>query len=332
MIDFFITQKGENLRILQLTDMQVIDSSQKRFPERLGEAETKKWEPENMQAMLFDGMDALIAQARPDLILITGDIIYGEFDDKGSSMRTFVEKMESYQIPWAPVWGNHDNECVLGVDWQCKQFEDAKHCLFKKGNTDGCSNYILGIQDEEGELLRLIYMADTNGCANASPLSLAQGVIPKVGFTPTQGAWMRSSYARICEKYQKSVPSFVCFHIEMIDFLKALQEKGYYNPDNFAPVDIPQGGDDFGAIHERMWAGEDPIEMLPTFQAIHTDGTFFGHSHVNDASVVAGGIRWTFGLKTGTYDYHEKEKLGGVLITLHEKASKFTIEHLNIGK
>ena len=330
-IDFFITQKGDKLRILQLSDMQVIDASQKRYSDRLNEEGTTMWDPKHMDKMLFEDMDALVEKAKPDLILITGDIIYGEFDDKGSSMLAFVEKMESYKIPWAPVWGNHDNECVLGVDWQCQQFENAKHCLFKKGTTDGCSNYILGIQDENGELLRLIYMADTNGCANASPLSLAQGVIPQVGFTLAQTKWMQESYEAISTQYQKNVPSFVCFHIEVIDYLRILQEKGYYNPDNFAPVDIANG-EDFGDIHERMWAGENPIEMLPTFHAIHTDGTFFGHSHVNDASVVAEGIRWSFGLKTGMYDYHEKEKLGGALIILEDKASKFTVERIRLKK
>ena len=329
MIDFFITQKGEELRILQLTDMQVIDALQKRYPERLSEAGMEKWHPQNMGKVLFECMDKVVAQANPDLIIITGDIIYGEFDDKGSSMLAFVEKMESYKIPWAPVWGNHDNESVLGVDWQCQQFEKAAHCLFKKGTTDGCSNYIIGIQDRAGELLRLIYMADSNGCANASPLSIQQGVIPQVGFTPKQAEWMRESYANIAAAYQKEVPSFLCFHIETIDYLHILMQKGYYNPDNFSPVEVSDG-EDVGAIHETMWAGENPIEMLPTMKAMHVDGTFFGHSHINDISVVSEGIRWSYGLKTGTYDYHEKDKLGGTLITLKDKAKTFTVGHVRV--
>ena len=330
MIDFLITQKGEEFRILQLTDMQLIDSSQKRFPERLNELETGKWKPENMGIILFDDMDKVVAETKPDLIVITGDIIYGEFDDKGSSLLTFIEKMEAYNIPWAPVWGNHDNECALGVDWQCEQFENAPHCLFKKGTTDGCSNYIIGIQDGHGTLLRLLYMMDTNGCVNASTLSISQGVIPKVGFTPAQAAWMRSSYESICTEHKKCPPSFVCYHIETIDYLNLLQRKRYYNPDNFSPVEIAAEGEDFGSIHERMWAGESPIEMLSTFQAAHVDGAFFGHSHINDASVVGEGIRWTFGLKAGTYDYYEKEKLGGTLIVLKDKASQFTVEHIRL--
>lgn len=331
-MDFIVTQKSDELRILQLTDMQVIDSTQKRFADRLGDEETEKWKPENVKQMLFDDMDKLVAQTNPHLILITGDIIYGEFDDKGSSLLAFVEKMESYQIPWAPVFGNHDNECVLGVDWQCQQFEKAAHCLFKKGDTDGCSNYIIGIVDERGELLRLVYMMDTNGCGNASELSVQQGVIRNTGFTAMQMQWMKQTYESISREYGKRAPSFVCFHIEAIDYLRLLEKKGYYNADNFSPVDIADGGEDFGSIHERMWAGQKPIETLPTFRSACVDGAFFGHSHVNDASVVDEGIRWTFGLKTGTYDYHEKQKLGGTLIVLTNRAKTFLVEHVRLSR
>ncbi len=332
MIDFSITQKNKEFRILQLTDMQIIDSTQKRFPERLNEDSTERWQPNCMKEMLFDGMDRLVAETNPDLIIVTGDITYGEFDDTGESLLAFIEKMESYNIPWAPVWGNHDNESVLGVDWQCQQFINAKNCLFKKGITVGCSNYIIGIENSDGELLRLIYMMDSNGCYNASKLSILQGVKTSVGFSSQQMDWMRVSYANICEKHRKSVPSFACFHIETIDYLRILERKGYYNFDNFCKYDIVPNGDDFGDIHENMCAGEEPISVLPAFKAANVDGVFFGHSHINNASVVGEGIRWTFGLKTGLYDYHEKEKLGGTLITLSDCCSQFSIEHIRSDK
>ena len=67
-----------------------------------------------------------ICEKKPDLILMTGDNIYGEFDDSGASLRKLIAYMDSFQIPWAPVWGNHDNESTKGVTWQCEQFEKAQ--------------------------------------------------------------------------------------------------------------------------------------------------------------------------------------------------------------
>ena len=332
MIDFFIVQKNKELRILQITDMQVIDSTQKRFPERIGEEETEKWQPQNMKEMLFADMDKLVGETNPDLIIVTGDITYGEFDDTGKSLLAFIDKMESYNIPWAPVWGNHDNESVLGVDWQCQQFINAKNCLFKKGITVGCSNYIIGIKNSEGELLRLMYMMDTNGCYNASQLSVLQGVKTTVGFTSQQMDWMHWTYENICEECGKAVPSFACFHIAIIDHLRVLEKKGYYNPNDFSKYNIASGGEDFGDIHELMWAGDEPISSLSTFKQVNVDGVFVGHAHINNASVLDDGIRWTFGLKTGKYDYHEKEKLGGTLITLSNECAQFSVEHIRIDK
>ena len=92
MIDFLVIQKGQEFRILQLTDMQIIDSTQKRFPERLMAEATEKWLPQNMKEMLFDSMDRVVAETNPDLIIVTGDITYGEFDDTGKSLLAFIEK------------------------------------------------------------------------------------------------------------------------------------------------------------------------------------------------------------------------------------------------
>ena len=38
------------------------------------------------------------------------------------------------------------------------------------------------------------------------------------------------------------------------------------------------------------------------------------------------GIRWTYGLKTGQYDYHTPGQLGGTLITLFGES--FTVHHI----
>ena len=77
----------------------------------------------------------------------------------------FIAFMDKYGIPWAPVFGNHDNECKLGVAWQCEQFAKSKYCLFKRGDITGNGNYNIGIFNK-GKLVRVVYMIDTNGCGN----------------------------------------------------------------------------------------------------------------------------------------------------------------------
>lgn len=87
------TDSYRELRVLQLTDTQIIDSAQKRYDSRLGTSATNDWKPENMQSILFDCIRETIAKAQPDLILLTGDNIFGEFDDNGTGLEALVAEM-----------------------------------------------------------------------------------------------------------------------------------------------------------------------------------------------------------------------------------------------
>ena len=71
--------------------------------------------------------------------------------------------MNQYDIPWAPVFGNHDNESMKGVDWQCEQLKRAKKCLFLQRELTGNGNYTVGIR-KGNELKRVFFMLDSNGC------------------------------------------------------------------------------------------------------------------------------------------------------------------------
>ena len=111
------------IKILQLTDMQVIDSSQRRTPDRIRADEIAAWDPKNFDAQCGNHIRSLIAQTKPDLIIMTGDIVYGSFDDNGTTLDWFCNLMDSFKIPWAPTFGNHDNESRKGVDWQCARLK-----------------------------------------------------------------------------------------------------------------------------------------------------------------------------------------------------------------
>ena len=310
-----IDREGE-IRILQLTDMQVIDAKQMRFPERLGGSSLVNWVPEKHYNNLYQYMDELVERAQPDLIMITGDIIYGEFDDSGRSMVEFVAHMDSYKIPWAPVYGNHDNESKMGVEWQNQQFINSEYCLFAKGNVFGNGNYTVDIV-QQGELLRRLCMVDSNGCHGAG---VSQGI------RPDQVEWL--------EEYGNAdgAPAFVCYHIPTKDFTNVSIAKGYQSaPDtreNIQNYDLGKSdgkGADFGRKREYL-SCDGQTELMPTFKKIGADGIFVGHCHCINTSIVYDGIRFTFGLKTGTYDNFKGDAMGGTKIVLDGK--NFSVEHI----
>ena len=123
-------RKGKNVKILQITDMQIIDAAQRRYPDRIRPDEIAAWGNDKFDVMCGNHVRSLVTQTRPDLISLTGDSVSGSFDDAGTTFKYICDLMESFKAPWAPVFGNHDNETKMGVTWQCEQFEKSEYCLF----------------------------------------------------------------------------------------------------------------------------------------------------------------------------------------------------------
>ena len=237
-MDFVISVKEKReVRVLQLTDTQIIDSSQCRFNGRISLEAMQRWEKDQMENCLFKYIREAIRQANPDLILITGDIIYGEFDDSGTSLNAFIEHMDSYAIPWAPIYGNHDNETKKGAFWQNEQLLASKYCLFKKGDTDGNGNYTIGIE-QGGNIIRVFYMLDSNGCSNpaisgdrtsytTNPNKDNLGKVKtSAGFADDQVGWMSNSMEAI-KKVSPDTKLSVACHIQPAYFVKAYEQYGY---------------------------------------------------------------------------------------------------------
>lgn len=323
MVQLGAERKGSEIRLLQITDMQFIDATQRRTPERLGEDEIIAWMPENFDKQGGDHIRSLVAQSMPDVIMITGDMIFGSFDDNGSVFRWFCSFMDSLQIPWAPVFGNHDNESEMGVKWQCDLLESSKYCLFKRGTVSGNGNYTFGIACGE-KLLRVLYMLDSNGCyASNDPL-----VIRKAGIYPDQVDFIKERAARI-KGSQGDVPGFMAFHIPTDDFWRAEVAKGYTDDENkkyVIGVDVPQKDDDFGMKYEKYNFIPTPESFMEDMKSCGIDGVFAGHNHANNTCIRHGGVRFVCGLKTAQYDYHAPGQLGGTMITVN--GDDFKVNHL----
>ena len=153
LVDFVVeAEEGREFRILQITDVQLGDDSKYRLSDG---TDTTPVTYEELYANSFYYIEETVKRTQPDLIIMTGDNVQGELDDDGLCLQQLVAFMESLEIPWAPIFGNHDNESAMGVSWQCRQFEEAEYCLFKRGNVTGNSNYTIGIE-QSGKLIKVL--------------------------------------------------------------------------------------------------------------------------------------------------------------------------------
>lgn len=296
------------VKLLQLTDMQIIDAAQRRTPDRLRPDEIAAWDPANFDLECGDHIRSIVAQTRPDLIFITGDIVYGSFDDKGSTLRWICQLLDSFQIPWAPVFGNHDNESAMGVDWQCRQFEESTYCLFHRGTVTGNGNYTIGIA-AGNQMLAALHMLDSNGC-----------LLPG-GIYPDQVQLVRDRVQQLEAASGQAVPSLVAFHIPTEEFVQAERAAGYSGcaEDFFnIGVDVPARGTDFGCKQESVRAPQlaEDNHFLDMAKTCHVQAVFTGHWHCVNTCITWENIQWVYGLKTGQYDYHLPGQIGGTLIRL----------------
>lgn len=326
LVDFVIrAEEGREFRILQLTDTQIIDPGQSRYPERINN--TTPITDETLYQEVFYYIEQAIEKTNPDLILMTGDIVYGEFDDSGASLCKVVAYMESFGIPWAPVFGNHDNESTKGVTWQCQQFENAEHCLFKRGELIGNGNYTIGIE-QGGKLIKVIYMMDSNGCGNGRTYSYlpsfgeynkGEKLMTAEGITEDQLDWLDTTCAHITGTLGYTPSKFIAFHIPIVEFSDAATNRGYQYSDRQKEFKIEDPtGTDFGCKYESIRGMEVP-NLWMLLKRHNFDGVFVGHNHTNNFSIVYDGIRVTCGLKTGTHDRDRTDMLGGTSITVAER-------------
>ena len=318
VLELPVERKNDEIRLLQLTDMQVIDSTQCRTPDRLRHDEIMAWERDTIKSNCYDHIRSVVSQANPDLIFITGDIVYGQFDDSGEILREFIDFMDSFEIPWTAVYGNHDNESKIGIEKQCEMYQNGKYCMFKRGTVSGNSNFTIGIS-VGGELKRVMYMLDTHGA------------LRKAGIYPDQIEYMKQKALALKEKYNTVSEGFMAFHIPVDYYKKAALHKGYATQDRKyfnIGVDVEGADGDFGFIYESGEYITTDASFEELLKLASIKGVFVGHDHNNCASIEYNGIRWTFGLKTGQYDYHIRGQLGGTLITVNRENDNFKVQHL----
>jgi len=325
LVDYVIEiDEDRDFVVLQLTDPQIIDSAQKRTENRLGAGLTEYWATDKIEDRCFKYIRHLVEQAHPDLILLTGDLVYGEFDDNGSSVEGFISFMDSFKVPWAPVIGNHEGETAKGIDWLCQQLEQSEHCLFKQRRLEGNGNYSVGLV-KDGKLVRTFFMMDSNGYSNMSEETIDnKHSISTAGFGNNQIAWYSDAIDVIKEKSPETKFSFA-WHIPSQIFVTALADK--YGHDEGAAeyinIDASDSLTDHGLINSKVGGVWDKnMTVWNDLKERGVDSIFVGHVHAISASVVYEGVRLQFGQKSSTYDATNYVGADGGVVYSYSEAGK----------
>ncbi len=311
---------GEKARILQLSDTQIIDVT--NSPDgRLPATSEGKWA--DLEANLFSYMDYVVEKSDPHFIVLAGDNVYGEFDTEFNMLTALIEKLDSYGVYWAFVFGNHDRE--VDVNQIMAKYANSEYCLYKSNVSFADSNYTVNIK-QDGEYIRTIYLLDTNFTYNSG---VNTWLVKQSGMTSEQLNWLDRTKTDIANAIGE-VPATVFMHVKTKHFYEAaVQQYGYEVGTTLEITENNAKNGDFGCIHgdnSKKWEIAKEDRFLSIIKSANVDSVNVGHNHENNASILYDGIRWTYGLKTGTFDDYKKAELGGTLLSLDGKT--LAIEHV----
>lgn len=283
--DYAVTltkEEGKEFVILNIADIHFSDTGYRVFYSISAEATLKN----------------LVADVNPDLILLSGDNVCG--DAVEYSIRRLTDLMESFGIPWAPIFGNHDDEANCDLSYLADIMMKGPHCLMKKGDIRmGVGNYVINIKEGDSIVETLVMMDSHHGSVNE-----------------LQQQW----YSWVCRGTDAvsggNAEVSLVEHIPIAEYQYAADE--YYSNRSWAAESAGTG-----EINEKICCPRDgegqPIQT-GFFDVIKASGNtgyvFCGHEHMNDFSVEYDGIRLTYFMKIGKNSGYQPGFDGGSVVTV----------------
>jgi DNA repair exonuclease SbcCD nuclease subunit len=95
----------------------------------------------------------VISEEKPDLVVFSGDQLNGQGTswDPKSVLAKFARAVTDKGIPWAAVFGNHDDEIGASREEQLALMRGLPYSLVERGPKDvhGVGNYILKVMSAD---------------------------------------------------------------------------------------------------------------------------------------------------------------------------------------
>ncbi|MBI9106393.1 MAG: metallophosphoesterase [Spirochaetales bacterium] len=145
----------DDFKILQLTDLHLGFGPLSVKPDR----------------KVLDSVRILVERSAPDLIVLTGDMIYPFLPKAGTlnnekQMKKLVAFLDSFEIPYSMVFGNHDVEfgSKAGRQELAAIIKSGAYSIFSEGEEAlfGVGNFIINLRDEGDGLISSLLLLDSN--------------------------------------------------------------------------------------------------------------------------------------------------------------------------
>ena len=280
----------------------------------------------------------VVEKSKPDLIIITGDLIFpipfNNLSINNMKMAKKVAKlMETFEIPWSLVYGNHDIEPVSFSSKEAlsKFYSSCDNCLFEKGDSklSGMGNHIINLLNIKKEIVMPLVMLDSHMYTkNKGFFAYFSGFD---NIHQDQIDWYKQEITKL-SKGKSLLPSLSFFHIPPSEFKKAWK----LHISELAS-DKEQVEYHFGEIGEVNGYFGVPKHQGTFFEEMVNFGSlkafFCGHDHLSNASITYKGIRMTYGMSIDYLAYPHIKKWtsqrGGTEIFIDNNGN-FKVHHIKL--
>ncbi len=268
-------------RILQLTDLHYTASAR-----RSG----------HVLPMVAD----LIDRERPDLIVLTGDLVYDR--PAAPLLRRIGTLLAGKGVPYAVTLGNHDAEQDLTRGEVYAAVRALPGCINARFNPPGepQGTFAVPIDTDDGRCAAVLYVMDSNDY-NADDGTYA-------GVDAGQVAWYERRSEELERRCGAKVGALVFMHIPLPEYAEAFD--GDPARVGFRLESECPGRDNHGMFEAMVRRGD-------------VRGVFAGHDHSNDYAAVLRGIVLAYGRYSGGYAEYQELVSGARVIELHRDRPGF---------
>lgn len=290
---------------------------------------------DNPQKETTDIIKYSIERTEPDLIILLGDNIAGDFDGvtpkrTKAAVKMVMEPICEKEIPFALVFGNHDHE---GLVYKCgfeekeakefiiEEFMKYPLCLAVKGEPDsGVGTYNLPIISSDGKKIAFnLWLMDSGTYDDKGGYGFVQ---------PDQTEWyIKTSNALKNQNGGNPVPSFLFQHIPVAETYRLMKKYPFY-----VPGSVTGGSKLFKGFYKGYKNRQGKFREAPCcsntpnnqFETWKKQGdilcAFFGHDHSNDYLGMVDGIDLCAVPAAGYYSYGWNH--GARSVTIYENSPR----------
>lgn len=252
----------------------------------------------------LERINEVLDAEKPDLVLFTGDVIFGEPAEEG--MRTILNLAASRKIPFGVTFGNHDNEQGLT---RAQLFDIIRTIPYNLTDSVagvvGATNFILPLKSSDGKKdAAILYCLDSHSYSQINGI----GGYDYIKFD--QINWYRENSARYTKQNGGDpLPSLAFFHIALPEYNQAASDE--------TAILV-------GTRKEKACAPQLNSGMFASMKEMGDIlGVFVGHDHDDDYAVYWKGILLAYGRYTGGDTVYNNLSNGARVIEMTEGEKNF---------